>query len=67
MQNLFGKAFIKPRMNDLAGDHFELDSSKAKKLLCWQPEHGLRDTLPIIINNLKANPQKFYMVNKLKK
>ncbi len=67
MQNLFGKAFIKPWMIDLADDHFELDSSKVKNLLNWQPENGLRDTLPKMIKNLKANPEKFYKVNKLKK
>ena len=65
MQNLFGKAFIKPWMIDLADDHFEMDSSKAKKLLGWKPKHGLRDTLPKMVENLKANPKKFYQVNKL--
>lgn len=67
MQNIFGKAFIKPWMIDLADDHFELDSSKAKKLLGWKPQHGLRDTLPKMIKNLKVDPDKFYKVNKLKK
>ena len=67
MQNLFGKAFIKSWMIDLADDHFELDSSKAKKVLGWQPKHGLRDTLPKMIKSLKDNPEKFYQVNKLKK
>ena len=66
MQNLVGKAFIKPWMIDLADDHFELDSSKAKKMLGWQPKHGLRDTLPKMIKNLQANPEKFYQVNELK-
>jgi len=65
MQNLFGKAFIKPWMIDLANDHFEMDSSKAKKLLGWQPKHGLRDTLPKMIKKLKDDPEKFYRVNKL--
>jgi UDP-glucose 4-epimerase len=65
MQNLFGKAFIKPWMIDLADDHFEMDSSKAKKLLGWQPKHGLRETLPKIIKKLKDDPEKFYRVNKL--
>ncbi|NEN23811.1 NAD(P)-dependent oxidoreductase [Cryomorpha ignava] len=65
MQNLFGKTFIKPWMIDLANDHFEMDSSKAKKLLGWQPKHGLRDTLPKMIEKLKANPEKFYKDNKL--
>ena len=67
MLNIFGKAFIKPWMIDLADDHFELDSTKAKKLLGWQPKHELRDTLPQMIKNLKADPEKFYQVNKLKK
>jgi len=67
MQNLFGKAFIKPWMIDLADDHFEMDSSKAKKLIGWQPKHGLRDTLPRMIKNLKDNPEKFYKENKLDK
>lgn len=67
VQNLFGKAFIKPWMIDLADDHFEMDSSKAKKLLRWKPEHGLRETLPKMIENLKANPKKFYQVNNLNK
>ncbi len=67
MQNLFGKAFIKPWMIDLADDHFEMDSSKAKKLLGWQPKHSLRETLPKMIKKLKDDPQAFYKVNKLKK
>lgn len=65
MQNLFGKAFIKQWMIDLADDHFEMDSFKAKKLLGWQPKHGLRETLPKIIKKLKDDPEKFYRVNKL--
>lgn len=67
MQNLFGKAFIKPWMIDLADDHFEMDSSKAKKLLGWKPKHGLRDTLPVMIKKLKDHPKKFYQENNLNK
>ena len=67
MQNLFGKAFIKPWMIDLADDHFEMDSSKAKKRLGWKPKHGLRDTLPKMVKNLKSDPKKFYQANKLNK
>ncbi|NHA05630.1 NAD(P)-dependent oxidoreductase [Mucilaginibacter rubeus] len=67
MLNLFGKAFIKPWMIDLADDHFELDSTKAKQVIDWRPKHALSDTLPEIVKNLKANPEKFYKVNKLKK
>jgi nucleoside-diphosphate-sugar epimerase len=67
VQNLFGKAFIKPWMIDLADDHFEMDSSKAKNLLGWKPKHSLRKTLPKMVENLKANPKKFYKVNNLNK
>jgi UDP-glucose 4-epimerase len=66
MQNIVGKAFIKPWMIDLADDHFEMDSSKAKKLLGWQPKHSLRGTLPKMIKKLKDDPKVFYKVNKLK-
>ncbi|QEM06140.1 NAD(P)-dependent oxidoreductase [Mucilaginibacter rubeus] len=66
MLNLFGKAFIKPWMIDLADDHFELDSTKAKKMIGWRPKNGLRNTLPQMVKNLKADPEKFYKVNKLK-
>ena len=47
--------------------HFEMDSSKAKKLLSWKPKHSLRDTLTKMVENLKANPKKFYQVNNLNK
>tara|TARA_R110002049_G_scaffold191337_1_gene360246 strand:+ start:10236 stop:11300 length:1065 start_codon:yes stop_codon:yes gene_type:complete len=67
MLNIIGKAFIKPWMIDLADDHFELDSSRAKKLIGWNPKHGLRNTLPKMIKKLKDDPEKFYQVNKLKK
>jgi UDP-glucose 4-epimerase len=64
---LIWQSFIKPWMIDLADDHFEMDSSKAKKLLGWQPKHSLRETLPKMIKKLKDDPKAFYKVNKLKK
>ncbi len=66
VQNLFGKAFIKPWMIELADDHFELDSSKAKKMLGWQPKHSLRETLPKMIKGVKTNPEQWYKKNELK-
>jgi nucleoside-diphosphate-sugar epimerase len=59
-------AFIKPWMIDLAGDHYELDVSRAEKLLDWNPRHSLRETLPKMIVALKADPKKWYQENKLK-
>lgn len=57
--------FIKPWMIDLADDHFQLDISLAKKTLGWEPKRFLGDTLPIIVEKLKADPAKFYRQNKL--
>ncbi|MFZ2169237.1 MAG: NAD-dependent epimerase/dehydratase family protein [Methylococcaceae bacterium] len=59
------KPFIKPFMVDLADDHYELDISRARKLLDWEPKHSLRDALPAIIKELKADPLSWYKRNKL--
>lgn len=64
VQNLFGKAFIKPWMIDLADDHLDMDSSKAERMLDWKPQHSLRQTLPEMIAKLKSDPEKFYKENK---
>lgn len=64
-QNLFGNNFIKPWMIDIADDHYELDSSKAKEILDWQPLHSLSATLPKMITTLKKAPLKWYHENKL--
>lgn len=67
MQNLFGSPFIKPWMVDRTNDHSEIDITRAKTLLNWQPQHSLRETLPKMIASLKADPDKWYHINKLKK
>ncbi len=59
------KPFIKPFMVDLADDHYELDISRARKLLDWEPKHSLRDALPAIVKELKAEPLSWYKRNKL--
>jgi len=48
--------FIKPWMVDLADDHYEIDISKAERLLNWKPEHRLIDALPRMIEALGADP-----------
>jgi nucleoside-diphosphate-sugar epimerase len=58
--------FIKPFMIDLADDHYELDISRARSLLGWQPKHSLRETLPRMVEALKADPVGWYKANKLK-
>ena len=59
-------SFILPWMIDLADDHYELDISKAKKFLGWEPKHHLADTLPLMIQDLKKNPEAWYKKNGLK-
>lgn len=63
--DLFGDPFIKPWMIDRADDHFELDISRARELLGWEPKHSLMTTLPAMIENLKAAPAAWYKENQL--
>lgn len=63
--NLFGDSFIKPWMIDRADDHYELDITRAKELLGWEPRHTLQNTLPDIVAKLKSDPLKWYKTNKL--
>lgn len=60
------KPFIKPWMIKFADDNYELDLSKAKKLLRWTPKRSLRKDLPLIIKNMKKNPSAWYHINGLK-
>jgi nucleoside-diphosphate-sugar epimerase len=57
--------FIKPWMIDLADDHYELDITRARTLLGWEPKRSLLKTLPKIIVDLKADPVAWYQKNKL--
>ena len=57
--------FIKPWMVDFADDHYELDVSRARTLLGWEPNHSLKDSLPRITAALKSDPADWYRANKL--
>ena len=61
------KPFVRPFMIDLASDHYALDISKAKKILKWEPQHSIEETLPKIIEALKTDPENWYEKNKLTK
>ncbi len=63
--NLVGDAFIKPWMIDRADDHYELDISRARDLLGWEARHRLLDRLPVMAENLKKDPARWYTENKL--
>ncbi|WP_020607683.1 NAD-dependent epimerase/dehydratase family protein [Spirosoma spitsbergense] len=64
-QDLVSDPFIKPWMIDRADDHYELNIDRARKQLGWQPNHSLPETLPIIIEKLKADPEAWYKANDL--
>jgi nucleoside-diphosphate-sugar epimerase/uncharacterized membrane protein len=57
--------FIKPFMVWLADDHYELDISRARRLLGWTPQHSLRATLPRIVGKLRQSPAEWYGRNKI--
>jgi nucleoside-diphosphate-sugar epimerase len=57
--------FIKPWMIDRAAEHYALDVSRAKQLLGWTPKRSLRETLPRMIEALRADPVKWYEENNL--
>lgn len=57
--------FIRPWMIEIADDHYELDITRARSLIGWEPKHSLRKTLPKIVEDLKADPIGWYEANKL--
>lgn len=58
-------SFIKPFMIDIADLHYELDMSKAKKLLGWSCKHSLDKELNRFIEAIKHDTRKFYQSNQL--
>jgi nucleoside-diphosphate-sugar epimerase/uncharacterized membrane protein len=56
---------IKPWMIENADDHFEIDTSRARKLLGWRPRHSLSATLPEMVRRLRQDPTDWYQLNKL--
>lgn len=57
------KPFIRPFMIDLASDHYDLDISRARELLGWEPKHKIYDGLKDLIENLKQDPAEWYERN----
>lgn len=57
--------FIRPWMVDMADDHYDLDISRARQLLDWEPKHRLSATLPRMIETLKADPLRWFETNRL--
>jgi nucleoside-diphosphate-sugar epimerase/uncharacterized membrane protein len=59
------KPFVKPFMIALADDHYELDIARAQALLGWSPRHALREELPAMVAELKADPLAWYQANRI--
>ena len=59
-------SLIEPWMVDFADDNFELDITRARTILGWEPKHSLRDTLPKMTPSLLADPLTWYRENELK-
>ncbi len=57
------KPFIRPFMIDLSSDHYELDNSRAEKLLGWRPQHRIYEGIKDLIVNLKSDPPAWYKRN----
>jgi nucleoside-diphosphate-sugar epimerase/uncharacterized membrane protein len=57
--------FIRSWMIENSEVHYELDTSRARQLLGWQPRHSLVATLPEMIRRLKTDPTEWYQKNKL--
>jgi nucleoside-diphosphate-sugar epimerase/uncharacterized membrane protein len=65
-QDVLGEdSFIRSWMVDIADDHYAIDIGRARELLGWAPQHSLRETLPTMIDALKADPVGWYHANKL--
>ncbi|MCL4182620.1 MAG: NAD-dependent epimerase/dehydratase family protein [Burkholderiaceae bacterium] len=56
---------IKPWMIENSDDHYEIDISRARALLGWEPRHSLTGTLPQMIRRLEQDPTDWYERNKL--
>lgn len=57
--------FIKPWMIDRANDHYEIDITRARTSLGWEPKRSLRETIPKMVAALKADPIGWYRENDL--
>ena len=59
------RPFVKPFMVRMADDHYELDISRAREMLGWEPRHRLKHELPAMIAALKKDPEGWYKANRL--
>ncbi len=60
------KPFIRPWMIRLCDEHYELDISKARRLLGWEPKHSLDKEVKKMCRKMLKDPKKWYEKNGLK-
>jgi len=60
------KPFIKPWMIPIADGHYELDITRARKEIGWEPKKNVKDTIPVMLGLLRTDPKKWYEVQDLK-
>jgi nucleoside-diphosphate-sugar epimerase len=65
-KNPFGEdPFIRSWMIEHASDHYEIDISRARRLLDWEPEHRVAEVIPEMVERLKADRAGWYARNGL--
>jgi nucleoside-diphosphate-sugar epimerase/uncharacterized membrane protein len=57
--------FVRAWMIENSATHYELDTSRARRLLGWEPRSRLIDTVPEMVRRLKADPPAWYAKNGL--
>jgi len=57
--------FVKPWMIDRGDDHYELDITRARTVVGWEPRHRLRESLPKVVAALKADAWAWYRENEI--
>jgi nucleoside-diphosphate-sugar epimerase len=62
-QDLIGDPFVKPWMIEFADDQYEIDVNRACSALGWEPRRALRATLPAMLANFLADPERWYGEN----
>lgn len=55
--------FVRPWMIDYAGEHFELDVSRAHRDLDWKAEHAISEQLAGICHRAREHPDKWRQLN----
>lgn len=52
--------FVRPFMVQMADDHYALDTRAAELAFGWTPQHRLKEELPGMVQELKADPIGWY-------